>query len=200
MSLDLDLILSNSFCDFHAKGVDYVCLARSPKHTVKLYFFDRVTREVVNPHNHRYNFDSRVLKGSVRDNHWTPASDNKINPLFDKFTWRTPLNGGAGFKFECTQPLRAVSAQEYFRDFTWSTFYHTIHTLDVLEPYTVMLQIQHEDVFPIHVPTHTWKQSTPGNLPPHIGHLYRRMTREQLLNRFEYIRYIGHDPEELARI
>ena len=60
-SVSMEEVLANSFRDFHAKGLDYVCLKRRPSETVKLYFFDGdVSKlpEVVNPHDHRYDFST----------------------------------------------------------------------------------------------------------------------------------------------
>lgn len=64
MTVHLDEILAHSFTDFHAKGLDYLCLLRSPEITVKAYFFEgdvASAPEVVVPHDHRYCFNTRVL-------------------------------------------------------------------------------------------------------------------------------------------
>lgn len=39
-TFDMAEVLANSYRDFHAKGLDYICLKRSFKETLKLYFFD----------------------------------------------------------------------------------------------------------------------------------------------------------------
>lgn len=55
----------------HVNGLDYLCLHRSPKLTVKLYFIDphRITIDpgafLVTPHTHRYAFESTVLYGKL---------------------------------------------------------------------------------------------------------------------------------------
>lgn len=66
--IPMDYVIANSFKDYHVKGFDYICLQRSPRETVKLYFFDGdVSKmpEVVNPHDHRYDFDTVCLSGAV---------------------------------------------------------------------------------------------------------------------------------------
>lgn len=55
----------------HVNGLDYLCLHRSEKLTVKLYFIDPdllpVAKEqfLVTPHTHRYAFESTVLRGNL---------------------------------------------------------------------------------------------------------------------------------------
>lgn len=70
-----DYDVDNSFENFHARGVYYVCLLRSPKLTIKLYHFvpeelepliDKWGRHIlVNPHTHRYDFQTLVLEGGM---------------------------------------------------------------------------------------------------------------------------------------
>lgn len=66
--MNMEEVIANSFKDFHSKGLDYICLRRSPVLTTKLYFFDGdVSKlpEVVNPHDHRYDFSTVCLSGCV---------------------------------------------------------------------------------------------------------------------------------------
>ena len=72
-TLDVDEVKSNSFKDFHAKGLDYICLFRSPELTLKAYFFSegmesQKVGEVVSPHDHRYNFFTQCYSGRI-ENH-----------------------------------------------------------------------------------------------------------------------------------
>lgn len=61
----------HSVHNHHVDGLDYLCLHRSDKLTVKLYFIDPyvLTLEpgefLVTPHTHRYAFESRVLVGRL---------------------------------------------------------------------------------------------------------------------------------------
>ena len=65
--------MANSFRNFHTVGLDYVCLHRSTDLTVKGYFYDRteVSARLVNPHSHRYDFATEVLRGSVINETWS---------------------------------------------------------------------------------------------------------------------------------
>lgn len=68
---------NHSYDNFHAPGVSYVCLLRSQALTAKLYHFDPSSLKpvgdawgrpiVVNPHSHRYNFQTTVLAGELHN-------------------------------------------------------------------------------------------------------------------------------------
>jgi hypothetical protein len=61
---DLDTIAGNSFRNFHAKGLDYLCLHRSEALTIKAYFYaGEAGSEVVCPHDHRYPFSTHIVAG-----------------------------------------------------------------------------------------------------------------------------------------
>lgn len=61
----------NSVLNHHVAGMDYLCLHRSDKLTVKMYFInpERIAARpgafLVTPHTHRYAFESTVLSGSL---------------------------------------------------------------------------------------------------------------------------------------
>lgn len=73
MLLELDPIQAaeNSVLNHHVAGMDYLCLHRADKLTVKLYFInpERIAAMpgdfLVTPHTHRYAFESTVLSGSL---------------------------------------------------------------------------------------------------------------------------------------
>ena len=75
-SLDFDSARANSFENYHARGLDYLCLLRTDRLTVKAYFF-RSHREcqqcpngegwLVWPHNHRYIFEYVTIQGTIRN-------------------------------------------------------------------------------------------------------------------------------------
>lgn len=64
-------IAAHSVLNHHVEGMNYLCLHRSPKLTVKLYFIDpaRIDKTpgsmLVTPHTHRYAFESTVLTGQL---------------------------------------------------------------------------------------------------------------------------------------
>lgn len=69
---DPSVAAAHSFLNYHAKGVTYLNLLRTPDLTAKLYVFDgshRPTPEgyVVNPHTHAYGFHSTVVLGTMEN-------------------------------------------------------------------------------------------------------------------------------------
>src|SRR6185312_12218927 len=97
-------LLANSYRNYHAKGLDYLCLRRSAELTLKIYFFDNPaheTSDVVCPHDHRYDSNTAVIRGGAINVIWRPANggakDMNAAKRFDAFRWYTPLNGGRGF-------------------------------------------------------------------------------------------------------
>ena len=71
IELDHAAAAENSVINHHVDGVEYLCLHRSEKLTVKLYFIDptNIARPenayLVTPHTHRYSFESTVLAGHL---------------------------------------------------------------------------------------------------------------------------------------
>jgi hypothetical protein len=91
----------HSFKNFHVKGFDYLCIKRTPDHTRKVYFFDGNASQlpdVVHPHDHRYDFKTTILTGVMSNSHYT--IDEELGKVYNEFEWRTPLNGGDGFKWK----------------------------------------------------------------------------------------------------
>lgn len=82
-SLDLAEAAKHSFKNYHAEGLDYLCLQRTQELTVKLY----VTRPddlrhnaqgyLVHPHTHRYPFHTFVLIGGMANIVFTPSNKGK---------------------------------------------------------------------------------------------------------------------------
>ncbi len=72
IELDHGTAAEHSVINHHVDGMEYLCLHRSDKMTVKLYFVDpyRMHQQVpgtylVTPHTHRYSFESTVLAGHL---------------------------------------------------------------------------------------------------------------------------------------
>lgn len=95
----IQTIIANSFKNFHAKGLDYICLKRTPEHTRKAYFLNGdVTKlpDVVNPHDHRYHFNTTVVTGTMSNSQYVESDSgivyqqsNKapdLDGLYDRFT------------------------------------------------------------------------------------------------------------------
>ena len=184
-AIDLDHVVANSFRDFHIKGFDYICVRRSPEETIKLYFFDGdVTRmpEVVNPHDHRYDFDTWVVTGAS-ENIWFEKSEVR-GDVFNRFAYRTPLNDGTGFAFDGeerlmeTRRLRRASGEHYFMRAD------ELHTIRIVENETVLMLRQGVDVVPLDAATQTF---TRGDAPALSG-LYSRFTHDQVIARLKRLR------------
>lgn len=72
----------HSVRNHHVDGLDYLCLHRSEKLTVKLYFIDPYSLAIkpgqflVTPHTHRYAFESTVLCGYLEHIRFDTAVDD----------------------------------------------------------------------------------------------------------------------------
>lgn len=206
---DIETIVENSYKDFHVKGFDYICLRRTPERTVKLYFFEgdvAKAPEVVNPHNHRYNFDTEVLHGGVSNSifvpegtetpgwgDWGPAVE------YEHFGYATPLL----HKFDLSQPavahfkwLGTVRLTERFRaHYTSSPYsddgrhysmrYKQIHTIRITAPQTVLKLIQHKDEIPIELRSSTF---TRDKEPPSLSGLYNKFTPDEIIKRLTLLK------------
>lgn len=175
----IETIAANSFSNFHAKGLDYLCLQRSETLTVKAYFYDdaaaAVSPEVVCPHDHRYPFSTTILSGQSEHYRYSAEDDRPGCQLYQRFDWSTPLNGGRGFSWRGQVVLAPWEPERYRRGDTYWCEADEIHTIAIRQPQTVLLLVQHADVVPIGAPTMTF---VPGanREPPPLDGLYDRMT------------------------
>ena len=168
-TVPLDTMIQNSIKDMHVEGLDYVCLMRSRHLTVKLYFFqDNLTEapEVVAPHNHRYDFDTYCLKGSVTnriyselDEHGRPIRhprSSKATPMdFEHFEYWSPHvydNDPNIVPFVWRGHARLIEVDKTTVTGEWpDRIEHyfmngdNIHTITINEPGTVLCLLQYED-------------------------------------------------------
>jgi len=176
--------LANSFRNFHAKGMDYICLQRSPDLTIKLYVFDGdVSKipEVVNPHDHRYDFDTTVLHGAMQNITYTRSDTGK---LYQEFQWQTPLNGGNGFTWSRESMLAETGRLTLGERGSYRMRADGIHTIRITENETILRLLQFEDVIPVDQPTATF---TLNKEPPALDGLYERWTEGALMDRLRRI-------------
>ena len=173
----LDEIAANSFRNFHALGLDYLCLLRSPAMTLKAYFYDRddaPTPELVCPHDHRYPFATTVLSGRCDHfRYWDEPILQGIGKRHQRFAWRTPLNGGDGFTWEGEAVIECVSRERYGPGASYWCTADEIHTIAV-QAGTVLLLCQLADTVPMDEATHTFVAGADRE-PPAIGGLYDTM-------------------------
>ncbi len=178
----IDDIQANSYRDFHARGLDYLCIRRDLELTLKVYFFDGDASkigEVVNPHDHRYHFESRVLAGEVENVIYSET--NEPAEHFDLFHYTTPLNGSTqpGFKYLRTAQLKRDRTDNHQAGAVWDSRSAAIHTLSIRKPGTVLFLRQYVDVLPIGTPTRTFVPADRG--APSLQGLYRRFTRDEIV-------------------
>lgn len=179
-------MLANSYMDFHARGLDYLCLQRDELFTRKVYFFDRAepASEVVAPHDHRYDFQTTVLAGELHN--WRfqalDAEDRACfegGDLYEQFSYRTPLNGGDGFAHEGERVLYREDRERYLAGQTHAHRAAELHTIGVPSDRTVIELTQSADVVPVGEPTLLFKPLGQRE-PPSLAGLYSRMTPERL--------------------
>jgi hypothetical protein len=188
-------VIRHSFRDFHAKGMDYLCLLRSPARTVKVYFLDGDVAklpEVVCPHDHRYTFTSTVLAGRMVNRTYfrrppgpafdpvTPAIPNPYQP-YEAFDFMTPLNGGNGFTHRGTEWLCGLNEDVFEAGQAYVSAPEEIHTIQMLADQTVLVLDQGRDTVPLDKPTSTW--SPCGGPRPNLSGLYNKMTPDHVLAR-----------------
>lgn len=175
--IDIENVIANSFKDFHTKGFDYLCVKRSPTETLKLYFFDGdVTKlpEVVNPHDHRYDFDTWILAGAA-ENVWFGEQPN--GRVYQRFDYRTPLNGGDGFTHAGEIRLRETARVRRQTGGHYWMGAKELHTIRIVENETVLMLRQFEDMVPLDRPTQTFTRGP----APELGGLYSRFTADEVV-------------------
>lgn len=195
--INLDHVLEHSYKDFHAKGLDYICLARTPELTLKAYFFaegmeSQKLGEVVNPHDHRYDFDTMCLSGKIR-NKWyqswpflygqDPSEEGWRR--YECFEYRTPLNGGDGFAWDSEVYLKEVRHRDCAPGERYFMEDFELHTIQVMAPETCIVLMQFEDTLPLDQPTFTFTQSVE---PPSLKGLYSEFTADEALNRIQLLK------------
>lgn len=180
---DFETLAQSSIRDYYVKGFDYVCLHRSPDLTVKLYFFDGDVSnisEVVNPHDHRYDFDTYVLAGGFTDFTFAEHPDGKV---FQRFGYRTPLLGGDGFTWDSEVTLRATRDHTTYAGGTISHRAEDFHTIRIDQPDTVLCLLQFADRPGIE---HTWTFMQ-DQMAPDLSGLYSEFTADGVKNRLKSI-------------
>lgn len=179
-------LIQNSYRNFHAKGLDYVCVRRNHDLTVKFYFFDEdcvEAGEIVFPHNHRYDFATTVLAGGLWNKTWVETRYSDAPP-FNRFHYRTPLNGGGGFTWDREVKLRGLDCTPYEAGTRYLCPFDAIHTLAQVQRGTVLMLWQYRDTMPVGKPTFAYARS---NEPPSLDGLYDKHTPDQIIARLRQI-------------
>lgn len=177
-------VMAHSYKDFHAKGLHYICLKRSLTLTEKIYFFEGDVRhlpEVVHPHDHRYDFRTDVLAGMVTNSLFV---EHEAGEVFQRFAYRTPLNGGSGFRWLRETRLLRTRESAYGPGASYMMPFDRFHTLRVVRDGTVLRLRQYRDRIPIGQPTATFTRSKE---PPSLDGLYGKFTADEILVRLSSI-------------
>lgn len=183
---DVTELVAASFKDFHAKGLDYICLKRTPNHTVKIYILDGDASklpEVVNPHDHRYPFRTTVLRGQMVDQRFERGGPG---PVYEAFDYLTPLNGGSGFSWRGEERLAHVGRTRLHRFDQLMTAPEMLHTISMEADQTIIMLDQYGDVLPVDVPTSTWVMK--GHPKPDTSGLYSKFTESEFMDRLVWLK------------
>lgn len=175
--LNMDEVIANSFKDYHTKGFDYICLKRTPTLTEKVYFFDgnvSALPEVVNPHDHRYDFGTICLAGEV-ENIWYREGQGKPYQTFD---YRTPLNGGDGFHWSGETLLAEQARMKCGAGSAYVMSFFELHTIRMVQPETVLFLTQWEDKVR---PGRSTRTFTQDREPPSLSGLYSKPTADDVI-------------------
>lgn len=178
---ELEFALANSFRDFHVKGLHYVSLPMNGKGFKKVYFFENdaaTDGPLVMPHDHRYNFGTKVIAGSLENVVYKQGA--KRGTRFNRFSYMTPLNGGNGFTWESEVRLNVQSRNRFGIGEKYGSLHDQIHTLANIRAGTILVLAQYNDVIPLDVPTRAY---TLEREPPSLSGLYSKMGADEIIER-----------------
>lgn len=158
-----NFMLENSYRNFHAKGVDYLCLFRDPRITIKAYFFsdDIEPGWLVAPHTHAYRFYSEVFAGTVKNivfdcvaqsaNLTVDGHNARDLYCLNKWLYHSPLNGGNGLSSDAKPVVLKIDWERTGTSFPGMGYMmepDDIHTIDP-SPGAVLLLMQFADSAPV---------------------------------------------------
>lgn len=154
ISLDYDEAIKHSYKNYHNVGLNYINLFRDERITIKLYLLDpaEITPNsdgfLVNPHNHRYNFSTTVLFGSIynvsfREDRLNPL--NNYNPhVYHRFDYQG-YQENSSFVHYGKVELEPYNYSIYYPGESYHIDTHAVHSLELTEEKTGLLLIQYRD-------------------------------------------------------
>lgn len=141
---DLRELANNSVFNHHTNGMIYLCLKRSERETFKIYYCNNVGNPnggyLVNPHNHRYEFNSTILKGELHHLRFKESNQHGEFVTKNKYNWQTKQLEELGKT--CLYPYRDDHCIE---NSTYWVSTNEIHTLKLLTPVVIIGLTQYED-------------------------------------------------------
>jgi hypothetical protein len=140
-----EVAAQHSFLNYHAPGMDYLCLLRSDDLTVKLYMTNRGRLRtcgtmdfLVNPHNHAYNFMTYVISGHVTNINFVERDDRK--------GWFRSNYKDRKVSDPKETSLHKISSQVYRENENYYLDHWVIHTISVpLHQQTCLMLFQYRD-------------------------------------------------------
>lgn len=150
LDLNPQTVAEHSSFNHHVHGMDYLCLHRSEKLTVKLYFIDparltaRAGEALVTPRTHRYAFESTVLAGELT--HKTFHEKDGMCQ-FDKFAYEPASRMRVGMGCVRLQRASEITHQPDENPSYWVNT-ETIHTLVVPREPVLLGLVQFADTVP----------------------------------------------------
>lgn len=153
-TLNVEKAMPNSRIDHHTTGLNYLNLQRSDKFTLKLYLIEGLNNNnggfLIHPHSHRYDFNTVVLAGQIRNVVLEDAGilgalgSKKDRLAMKRFDYS--FEDGVSAKGEKTflridQELSRV----YQRDESYLLNTSQIHTLETFDTPTLLCLSQFED-------------------------------------------------------
>lgn len=137
-------IAEHSFENYHALGLDYLCLHRRFGFTVKAYFFDPDRMEhnecgwLVWPHTHRYEFTHYTVAGLIRHHRFT------LSPAAERM-WLHAYEADD----RSSRPVVEVTCSEHVEELAPGTHFtlrtDEFHTLSIPGQRSIAVQLQYED-------------------------------------------------------
>lgn len=112
------------------------------------------------------------------------ASPGRGAATFNRFEYRTPLNGGNGFTFDRETMLRPESSPGYSVGDRYLCAFDQIHNLAGVRPGTVIVLSQYVDIPAVGHPTHTYSR---GKEPPALSGLYDKHRPDQIVARLRQL-------------
>ena len=137
----------------HANGMDYLCLQRNDRVTLKLYLIREPVNNnggfLINPHSHRYSFMSSVLAGSLQHILFREGPTVK-GKQWRKSTYYADRPEGQRAVPDGVVGLDVISRRKYVPADGMDSYFvgpEEIHTLQIIgEGVTMIGLIQHADV------------------------------------------------------
>jgi hypothetical protein len=186
-NLNIDDCINNSCKNYHTVGLDYINILRTDRLTLKLYFIDpsRVQPSedgyFINLHNHRYNFSTQVLYGSVSH---LLFEEREGNDWF-RYDYNSDNSKDSRFQLVKETGLTIVDATYYESGESYLCDIDQIHTLKLAGEPTCLLLHQYNDIM-----MDGTKFYSRNNTPPTLdNNLYQGFSEDEIYYYLAKVKY-----------